>query len=178
MYINQVIKYKPPFCFFWLCYSYAMLYLSILYASVIKCILGYTTCTCIVCYISRYTIVHVCIIHLRSPDVHHRYPGYSIATLGYNATYMYLSLSYTSDHQMYTAAILAFSQLCPATLCYNATYLSLSYTSGHQMYTATILAILQICYAMLQCYTYIFVIHFLSSNVHPCYPGYSIAMLC
>lgn len=61
--------------------------------------------------------------------------------------YMYLSLSYTSDHQMYTAAILAFSQLCPATLCYNTTYLSLLYTSGHQMYTATIPAILQLCYA-------------------------------
>lgn len=86
MYINQVIKYKPPFCFFGS--AIAMLYLSILYASVIKCILGYATCACIVCYVSRYTIVHVCIIHLRSPDVHHRYPGYSIATLGYNATYI------------------------------------------------------------------------------------------
>lgn len=45
------------------------------------------------------------IIHFRSPDVYRRYPGYSIAMLCYNATY--LSLSYTSGHQMYTTVILA-----------------------------------------------------------------------
>lgn len=33
-------------------------------------------------------------------------------------------------------------------------------------------------YAMLLCYIYIFIIHFLSSKVHHSYPGYSIAMLC
>lgn len=43
-----------------------MLYLSILYASVIKCILGYATRTCIVCYICRYT--STCIMY-NTPQV-------------------------------------------------------------------------------------------------------------
>lgn len=177
MYINQVIKYKPPFYFLAqlkLCYAISIYIVCLRH----KMYTGlYATCTCIVCYISRYTIVHVCIIHLRSPDVHHRYPGYSIATLGYNATYIVhvfiviIHFRSSNVHHSYPGFFIAMP--CYAMLqCYIfIVIIHFRSSNVHRHYPGYSIA-------MLQCYTYIFVIHFLSSNVHPCYPGYSISMLC
>lgn len=113
-----------------------MLYLSILYASVIKCILGYATRMCIVCYICRYT--STCIMY-NTPQVIKCTPLLSWLFYSYAMLQIYL---YHTLLVIKSTPQLSWLFYSYAVLCYNATYLSLSYTSGHQIYSTVILAML------------------------------------